>query len=610
MSLNNKSGIDNFIRGSDTLWHSIQMFGAGLKRITIISLVATICIFFITISINTNSIQREILFKHYLAVVCSKAGLNFDITLPTPDGPRKAAPRVAAIATEAAASDYAFYLMFSTIFSIAIGFALGMKISKYQIRRGEEEAEDMFLRGQKLIESHELAKLTGEKASLGFKIGDVPIPDALLARNFAFVGSQGTGKSEGIYCLADTARKHTKAVVYDVTGEYTERYYDPTRGDIILNPFDLRCASWSIFSDIRSEIDYSTFATYFNPKHKSETDPIWSNAASILLEDVLKIVQLEPTLKKTMGEVARIAMTIELAELAMLLKKHKLPSSGTVTAENEKTSLSIRMHLAAQPALRFFKLFDVLDSVFSIRKFVESDSKGWLFIPSKPEQHEAIKPFASAWLEMAMLAAMSGRPINHTRIMFFIDELKSLAKLNALEVGLTQARKFGICTVIGFQNMAQVEDVYGSEMSRVLIANAQTKVIYRTDEVDSAKSLSDGLGKKEIDEASGSLQFGIESTKDGSNISRKRSEINIVMPSQIQTLPDLTAYIKVAGSYPVALINVPYKTRPFVAPAYELRVMAALGEVHVPELLSPPVMPTPTPFIQPRPSIQPLMTEL
>lgn len=586
------------------------MFCAGLRRLAIISAVTTVSVFCLMIWVNTNSIQREILLKHYIAVVSYKAGLNFDITLPTPDGPRKASPRVAAVATEAAAGAYAFYLLFTTIISIAAGLMLGIKISKYQIHRGGEEADDVFLRGQKLVESHELAKMTGENALLGFKIGDVPIPDALLARNFAFVGSQGTGKSQGIFSLADTARMHTKAVVYDVTGEYTERYYDPARGDIILNPFDLRCASWSIFADLRSEIDYATCATYFNPKQKGDKDPIWANAASILLEDVFKLVQLEPTLKKTMGEVARVATTIDLAELAMLLKKHQLPSSGTVTAESEKTSLSIRMHLAAQPALRFFKLFDSLESDFSIRNFVESDSKGWLFIPSHPEQHEAIKPFASAWLEIAMLAAMSGRPINHTRIMFFIDELKSLAKLNALEVGLTQARKFGISTTIGFQNEAQIEEGYGREMARVLLANAQTKVIFRTDEAASAKSLSDALGKKEIDEASGSLQFGIESMKDGSNISRKRSEINIVMPSEIQTLPDLAAYLKVAGAYPVALINVPFKERPFIAPAYELRVMTALKMASVPEPMLSPEIPTPAPFIQPRPAIHSLMTEL
>lgn len=610
MSLNNKSKFDNFIRGSDTLWHSIQMFGAGLSRLAIISSVTTLCVFFLIVSIGTNSVQREILLKHYVAVVCSKVGLNFDITLPTPDGPRKVSPRIAAVATQAAASDYSFYLLFATIISIAVGLTLGIKISKYQIHRGVEEADDVFLRGQKLVESHELAKMTGGKSSLGFTIGDVPIPNDLLARNIAFIGSMGAGKSQGLFNLADTARENKKAVVYDPTGEFTERYYDSERGDIILNPFDLRCASWSIFSDIRSEIDYSTFATYFNPKHKGETDPIWSNAASILLEDVLKIIQLEPTLKKTMGEVARIAMTVELAELAALLKKHKLPSSSTVTAENEKTSLSIRMHLAAQPALRFFKLFDAPKSDFSLRSFVESDSRGWLFIPSHPEQHEAIKPFASAWLEIAMLAAMSGRPVMNTRIMFFIDELTSLPKLRALEVGLTQARKFGICTVLGLQNEAQLEETYGREMSRVLLANAQTKVIFRTDEAASAKSLSDALGKKEIDEASGSLQFGIESTKDGSNISRKRSEINIVMPSQIQTLPDLSAYLKIAGDYPVALIKVPYKERKFIAPAYEFRVMAALGEASVPEPRLPPEIPTPATFIKPRPAIHPLMTEL
>ena len=34
------------------------------------------------------------------------------------------------------------------------------------------------------------------------------------------------------------------AIVYDTALEYTERFYDPGCGDIILNPLDKRCPYW------------------------------------------------------------------------------------------------------------------------------------------------------------------------------------------------------------------------------------------------------------------------------------------------------------------------------------------------------------------------------
>ena len=51
------------------------------------------------------------------------------------------------------------------------------------------------------------------------------------------------------------------------------------------------------------------------------------------------------------------------------------------------------------------------------------------------------------------------------------------------------------------------------------------------------------------------------------------------MPSQILTLPDLTAYLKVAGGYPVAQVTIPYIERPAVARDYELRSLATIKRV-------------------------------
>lgn len=586
MTINKQSRLENFIRGSDTLWHSIQMFFAGLQRLIVAGTIVCSLVFAALFVLGTNKLQREIIFKHYYAASAAALGLKVNVWIHLPDGDRKFSAVDAKFVTEKAVGNHVGFVFLTLVLSISAGVGVAVLLARYHVRRGQTEAEDKFLRGQQIVSEEHLEQMTSDSATLGFQIGSVGIPDNLLARNLAFLGGMGTGKSQAVFNFLDAARPSVKAVIYDVTGDFVERFYDPSRGDVILNPFDERCAPWSIFSDLRTEIDYTTVSQYFVHKSSSEANPIFVDAGRLLLEDVLKLVQLEPGLKRTMGEVAKIILTKPLDELAALVRKHGLPSSGSLNPDNPKTSESVRFTLASQIALRFFKLFDSLDAGFSVRNFIESDSKGWLFITSHPEQHAVIRPFAAAWLELALLAAMGGRPINRTRVIFSIDELASLPNLHALEIGMTQGRKFGVCTALGFQNEAQLEVIYGKEMARVLLSNAQTKVVFRTEDADSAKSLAETLGKQEIDEASEGMSFGIESSRDSSQISRRRAELSVVLPSEIQTLPDLTAFLKVAGNFPIARVCIPYKNREFIAEPYIFKTLNALPVVEEQPLAS------------------------
>ncbi|MBC3864322.1 type IV secretion system DNA-binding domain-containing protein [Undibacterium jejuense] len=576
MAINKKSTSDNFTRGSDTIWHQVQMLFAGVRRLAIICISITMLSFSIYVMLITNSMQRQILKTYYEASIIKSLGMHRNVTIDLPDGKRTFEASHAKEILEGGAGKFKILLLLGVLLSMGIGVVSVIKLTKYQIKRGLFEAEDKFIEGQKLVESEELSNLTREKSKGGFEIGSVPIPDALLQRNFAFIGNPGTGKSRAIFRFLDSARPNMKAVVYDRTGDYVERYYNPARGDIILNPFDARCANWSIFSDLKEELDYSTMSNYFIQEKKGEAHPEFKEGARILFEDILKFIQIEPGFEKSMAELTRVINTMTLERIFELARKYQLPSAGALNPENVKTSEGVRFSLITQPAIRFFKYFNETSTNFSISDFVKSDDKAWLFILSHPTQHVAIKPFAAAWLEIAMLAAMSQRPINYNRIIFAIDELASLPKLKAVETGLTEARKFGVSILLGFQTDAQIDEVWGAELRRVLLANCQTKAIFRSEDGETAARLADTLGKKAIDEASEGAHFGVESDRDSSQLQRKRTEIHLAMASVIQTLPDRTAFLKIAGNYPLAKVVIPNTPDVKVAEAYQNKQMPDL----------------------------------
>jgi hypothetical protein len=72
-------------------------------------------------------------------------------------------------------------------------------------------------------------------------LAGIPIPPTDEVKHFKMVGTTGTGKSTAIRELLEGAlARDDRAVIADPDGGYLKRFYDRSRGDVILNPFDPR----------------------------------------------------------------------------------------------------------------------------------------------------------------------------------------------------------------------------------------------------------------------------------------------------------------------------------------------------------------------------------
>ena len=80
--------------------------------------------------------------------------------------------------------------------------------------------------------------------------------------HFLVSGATGSGKTNLIHNLLPQARIYDQAaVVVDQTGEMIAKYYDPSRGDIIFNPFDARSKAWDFWQDCHDELTLERFGT-------------------------------------------------------------------------------------------------------------------------------------------------------------------------------------------------------------------------------------------------------------------------------------------------------------------------------------------------------------
>jgi type IV conjugative transfer system coupling protein TraD len=591
MANNDKTIFNQYLTGGDLVFNRLQYFFANVVRTSVIG--------FVIFSFSSWTLIRIFLGKYEWYVFTKSLYTHFWTLIHFPNYPidyvRPDGEMVSNVASAAvlkfiqetpelsAYVDHAYWMLTLALFITAGAIAFYVL---FLIRYGKKSLENDFIRGQKIVTADELkakvksaesTKLNGEPSPI--KIAGVPIPRNLLPRNILAVGSMGTGKSQLIEQIIEDARAWgKKLVIYDKTGEFTSRWYRPGK-DVILSPVDARCADWSIFADMREITDPAMISLFFVPAKKGggEND-MWDSAARMLLEDLFVIVRKQGG---TMADVKNIITQYTLEELSQLLKAHNAPSCGTINPKNERGSESVRLTLVSQPAIRFFEFFDNKNAKFSIRDFIRREDDACLFLVSNSTKHETAKPFISAWLEIALAEVMDMPPVQETRMFLILDELASLPRIKALDIAFSEARKFGVCSVVGIQNLAQSDETNGENVTKTYVANLQNKAIFRTEEEASAKRLADTLAKEDVVEKNKALSFGVELSRDGVNLSDKRGEINLVTYSEIMTLPDLTGYLKIAGDYPIAKIKLEYKGRKAISDAYQKR--AGLDLVDAPQ---------------------------
>jgi type IV secretory pathway TraG/TraD family ATPase VirD4 len=114
------------------------------------------------------------------------------------------------------------------------------------------------------------------------------------------------------------------------------------------------------------------------------------------------------------------------------------------------------------------------------------------------------------------------------------DEVPTLY-LPALHHWLNENREDGLCTVLGFQNLVQMEKMYGKDLARAIVGGCATKVIFNPQDPESAKLFSDYLGLKEVKFKQKSR--GRSSGKASTNISEQIQTKPLFEPSDFLQLP-------------------------------------------------------------------------
>lgn len=410
-----------------------------------------------------------------------------------------------------------------------------------------------FVRGLKLVTPRALnAELHGWQRFIfvitGLNLGGVTIPPGLQNRHFIIAGSPGTGKTTLDRVILDQIQEMgLPAIVVDPESEFVQEYYNEARGDFILNPLDQRCPFWSPWSEFRpghEEMDIAAFAQSMKrgrPALDSKQE-FFQRGGQVLIATMLeKTSSIEQLM-----EFIKLPLPAIVARLKNTLAYQLVSTNG----QSQAQAILGTAVTTLIDHLQYVPKEHETSRRWCAREYALDPKGAWLFLSSTEDSQSAAKGIQGVWMDILMRWLLT-RPINHReKIWVMADEIATLGYQGQLEECVTRGRKREICCVLTFQDSAQLRSIYGRDGAESLLSKPNTTVIFGNNCAETAAWGARQIGKKEVkDSKTGHI-----------------TDSYLVTDSQIQALPQLRAYVSIAGHNRAQISIPPRFLQPKVEP--------------------------------------------
>lgn len=384
-------------------------------------------------------------------------------------------------------------------------------------------------------------------------LGGVPFAREQEVVHTLLAGSTGTGKSTAIIeMLLGIMARRDRCIIVDPNGSYLSRFH--REGDVILNVFDRRSPGWSPFNEVRRVYDFDKIARSIVPDGHG-ADAAWHFYSQVLIAEVMRALISRG--ENTTATLIHALTFMPAEELKALVAG--TPVAGLFDKDAAKALASTRFVLAS-----FLKPYQYLQAGdFSLRTWLESGT-GNLYITWREDMTASLAPLMACWVDVLCTATLSLPPDPARRLWLMFEELASMGKISSLESVLTKGRKAGLCAVACLQSTAQLDRVYGRESAIVLRSCFRNFCAFAIAKIDpdTTEIFSRALGEREVDRTT--KTEGRSSNGSSESVSVQRVRERMVLPNEINELPDLTAYLALAGDRPTQRIRLTPRELPIV----------------------------------------------
>lgn len=361
------------------------------------------------------------------------------------------------------------------------------------------------------------------------------------AQGMLILGDIGSGKSQILHRLLYqiAMRNDETVIIYDPAGEFVKSHYSAKRGDLIVNPLDVRSPFWSPALECTSKPDSLTVADSFFPgrERAGGPDQFFTRAARDIFARLLEFRPDPGQLVTWLGDEAEIDRKVSGTELAHYIAGKAANQRAGVLGTLAKVGTTLRMLPEARAC----------QSTFSLTAWAQK-RQGWIFLTSTKETEERLRPLYAAYLDLLMRRLLSVDDAAGRRrpVKLIVDEIHNLEYLPTFYKVIVEGRKFGVHVFQGAQNKSQYEARYGQD-APTMLSCPRHKIILRCSEPDSARWLSELLGDEENEKPRSGVTASVNDRRDSINYSSYDERRPVVSKEEIASLPDLCGYWTYGG---------------------------------------------------------------
>jgi type IV secretory pathway TraG/TraD family ATPase VirD4 len=403
----------------------------------------------------------------------------------------------------------------------------------------------------------------------GIKLGSITLPRRLEREHFAVLGSTGSGKSTlDRHILYQVRDRGDSAIVYDPDCEYIQEFYDEKRGDIVLNPVDMRCPFWTPWFELRDQfkpIDAAALAaSIIRGRPTNDTQEYFQRNARALVRGMFEAI---PVKDRDNLEVFADFLKQSRDTLREQLDRTKAPAAIIDPGAHDSGGGTgiIGVTDAAIEGFGYMPRRDQTTRRWSAREYA-AEPRGWLFLTSNSTTRDAVQALQGIWLD-CLVRWLMDRPFDSPHVWIFADECPAMGYQPLLKDLATKGRKRHLTLVMCAQSISQLREIYGHDGAITLISSPSTKIILRVDESEMAEWASAQLGAREIERLQMTQLSGLSSYREGVNLQPQRSTERIVLADEIKLLPALHGYLCIVGTHRTS-ITIPERHLDAQQPAF------------------------------------------
>ena len=411
------------------------------------------------------------------------------------------------------------------------------------------------------------------------------LPDA--QRGLSVVGGPGTGKTASVIdqtvlsaldqgfplILYDFKypSQTSRLVGYALKQDYDVRVFAPGYPESeICNPLDfLKSEDDSLMARQFAEV----LNRNFNQGGQSTEDKFFTTAGDQLTEAILMLAKgtdyadlmmcqallsLTNLPKRLFAQQNQINPWVyaSFGQLISVTSSEKTVASIIATANNHFTS---------------FMKAEVLAS-FCGRTSLPLDLKGrqLLVLGMDREKRDVLAPLMATLVDLLI-----SRNVTQKRehpLFLFLDEVPTLY-LPRLANWLNENREDGLCTILGFQNLVQLEKNYGKELARAVLGGCASKAVFNPQDFDSAKIFSDSFGDEEVHFKQKSR--GRSSGKVSTNLADQERLKKLIPPEELLKMPKGNCVLVNPGFASKGESYLPIRQKVVFSPAYKQTLKAS-----------------------------------